>query len=145
LFLGRTGFFDPAQKEGTRSTSDILIQPEKGELQSPEKSLITKEFSRSSLEQRILAEWRMILDQIEISPQIVAGQPRGFKLTKLPEKSLLSEIGFQRDDIILDLNGEELKDKAFIISLIDRFKNDDRGQITIERCGRQITFELVLK
>jgi hypothetical protein len=33
----------------------------------------------------------------------------------------------------LELNDQELKDKAFINSLIDKFKNDDRGELTIAR------------
>lgn len=145
LFLGRSGIFNAIQKEGTKSKNDMEIKSEEAERQTPEESEVTKEFSRSYIEKRILAEWKMILDQIQISPHIVAGQTKGFKLIKIPEGSLLSEIGLQRNDIILRLNGEELKDKAFIISLIDQFKNDDRGTMTIERDGKVIRYLLFLK
>lgn len=145
LYLGRSGMFKPIKKEGIRPISDLEIQAEKAARQTTQETVITKEFSRSNLEKRILAEWKIILQQTEFSPHSVAGQPKGIKLTKIPEGSLLSEIGMQRDDIILELNGEELKDKSFIISLIDRFKNDDRGELTIERNGRLIRYEYVLK
>jgi len=145
LYLGRSGMFTPIQKEGIRPTSDLEIQAEKAARQTTEETVISKEFSRSNLEKRILAEWKIILDQTEFSPHTVEGETKGIKLTKIPEGSLLSEIGLQRDDIILELNGEELRDKSFIISLIERFKNDDRGELTIERNGKLIRYEFVLK
>jgi general secretion pathway protein C len=145
LFLGRSGVFNATQIEGTRLAIKKVTQAETKVRQTPVESVITKGFSRSYLEKRILTEWKMILDQTEISPHTIDGQVRGFKLTKIPEGSLLSEIGLQRNDIILRLNGEELKDKAFIISLIDKFKNDDRGELTIKRNGRLIRLELVLR
>ena len=145
LYLGRSGMFKPIQKEGIRPTSDLEIQAEKAARQTTEETVISKEFFRSNLEKRILAEWKIILDQTEFSPHTVGGETKGLKLTKIPEGSLLSEIGLQRDDIILRLNREELKGKSFIISLIDRFKNDDSGELTIERNGKLIRYEYVLK
>jgi len=144
MFLGRSGIYNANQKEGTKSISEMAIQCEEEAIQPPEDRAVTKEFSRSYLEQRILAEWKMILDQIQISPHILEGQVRGFQLTKIPKGSLLSEIGLQKDDIILEINGEELKDKAFIISLIDRFKNDDHGEMTIKRNGKLFRFQYIL-
>ena len=145
IYLGQSGNFGTINKEAQESSNDKASQINSDTLQTAIESVITKGFSRSYLEKRILTEWKMILDLTEISPHTIDGQARGFKLTKIPEGSLLSEIGLQRNDIILRLNGEELKDKAFIISLIDRFKNDDRGELTIERNGRQIRLEFVLK
>lgn len=145
IYLGQSGNFGTINKEVQESSNDKASQINSDTLQTAIESVITKGFSRSYLEKRILTEWKMILDQIEFSPHTVEGQARGYKLIKIPEGSLLSEIGLQRNDIILRLNEEELKDKAFIISLIDRFKNDDYGEITIERNGRQIRLEFVLK
>jgi type II secretion system protein C len=122
-----------------------ICRKRKNEIPLLKEPVITKEFSRSYIEQRILAEWKMILDRTEFSPHSVDGRTRGYRLTKIPEGSLLSELGIQPGDIIFELNGQELKDKAFIISLVDQFKNDDRGELTIERNGRQIRYAFVLK
>jgi general secretion pathway protein C len=145
MYLGQSGIFGVIQKEAIGSLNKKVSQIKSVAIQTPEETVVTKEYSRSYLEKRILAEWKIILEQTEFSTHTVEGHRRGFKLTKLPEGSLLSELGIQRDDIILELNGEELRDKSLIISLIDRFKNDDRGELTIERNGRLIRYEYVLK
>lgn len=145
LFLGKSGAFKPIQKEEINSILEEEIRAKQRTSQTPEKTVITKELSRSYLEQRILAEWKMILDRTEIAPLTEKGQRKGFKLKMVPEGSLISEIGLQRGDIILEFNGEELKDKSFIISLIEKFRNDVRGSLTIERNGKLIRYDYSIK
>jgi type II secretion system protein C len=145
IYMGQPGNFGTRQKEAPEVFKKNAGQVKNNREQPLEQEVVTKEFTRSYLEKKILAEWKLILDQTEFFPLLLDGQTRGYKMTKLPEASLLSELGIQKNDVILELNGQELKDKAFIISLIERFKNNDRGELTIERNGRKIRYVFVLK
>lgn len=145
LFLGKSGTFKTVRKEGIRSYEEKVNEANTETLETKKETVVKKEYFRSYIEKRILDEWKMILQQIEFSPYIVDGRTRGFRMIKIPEGSILSEIGIQSDDIILKLNNEELKDISYLSTLIDRFKNDNRVEMTIERSGRLIRYLYLLK
>jgi len=145
LFLGRTSFIKTVRKEGIRSLKEKVDEANIETLETKKETVVKKEYFRSYVEKRILDEWKMILQQIEFSPYIVDGRTKGFKMIKIPVGSILSEIGIQSNDIILKLNDEELKDISYLSTLIDRFKNDNRFEMTIERSGKLIRYLYLLK
>ncbi|MCJ7580840.1 MAG: hypothetical protein MUP98_09945 [Candidatus Aminicenantes bacterium] len=143
LFLGKSGIIKTLRKEGVGPFKEKI-----NETETPltlEDTVVEKEYSRSYLEKRILDEWQMILQQIEFSPYLVDGRTKGFKMIKVPEESILSEMGIQSNDIILKLNNEELKDISYLITLFDKFKKDNQGEMTIERGGKLIRYLYFLK
>ena len=145
LFLGRSGTIKAVGKEEIISLKAMVNEAKTETRETKKETVIKKEYFRSYVEKRILAEWQMILQQIEFSPYIVDGRTKGFKMIKIPEGSILSEIGIQSNDIILKLNNEELKDISHLSTLIDRFKNDNRFEMTIERSGKVIQYLYLLK
>ena len=145
LFLGRSGFIQtdegevllPDKKDGIET---ITTKPE-----AKKDAVIKKEYLRSYVVKRVLDEWEMILQQMVVFPHIVEGRTKGFKLTKIPEGSFLSEMGIKSEDIILRLNNEELVDISSLSTLIDKYKNDNRVEMTVERNGVILQYLYVLK
>lgn len=145
LFLGRSGIIQTEREEELMSYKEKDKEAKPETLKTMKDSVVKKEYFRSYVVKRILDEWKMILQQIEFSPYVVDGRTKGFKMTKIPGGSFLSEMGIQSNDIILKLNNEELKDISYLSTLIDRFKNDNRVEMTIERSGKLIRYLYLLK
>ncbi|MCJ7579173.1 MAG: hypothetical protein MUP98_01400 [Candidatus Aminicenantes bacterium] len=145
LFLGRSGFIQADEEEVLLPDKENVIETITKTPEAKKDSVIKKEYLRSYIVKRILDDWKMILQQIVFSPHIVEGRTKGFKLTKIPEGSFLSEMGIKSDDIILKLNNEELVDISSFSTLIDKYKSDDRVEMTIERSGESVRYLYLLK
>lgn len=145
LFLGRSGIIKTARKEELISYIEKVNEAETETPETKKEPVVKKEFFRSYVVNKILDEWKMILQQTEFSPYIVDGRTKGFKVKKIPEGSILSEMGIQSNDIILKLNKKELKDIFYLSTLIDKYKNDNRVEMTIERSGKVIRYLYLLK
>ena len=95
--------------------------------------VLTKELNRSDVEKRIAAEWSLIMNSTRFIPNYVDGRVQGFRITKLPEESILSEIGIQKNDIIKEINGIKKEDVVeLVVSTIGSLYNVKRYQISIE-------------
>jgi len=108
-------------------------------------SLITKEFNRAETEKRIEAEWEMIMKETRFTPNLVKGKISGFKITKLPARSILSDIGIHKNDIIKEINGIELNDVEKLFTLYNKFKNETQFEVSVERNGKLIRLFYILK
>jgi type II secretion system protein C len=107
--------------------------------------LIRKEFIRSEVEKRIAAEWQLIAKETKFIPNRVNNEINGFKITRLPGGSILSEIGIHKNDIIKAVNGIELNDTITLLSLFDKFWNDSQIEISLERKGTIYNIICILK
>lgn len=145
LFLGRSGIIKTVKKEALIPYKEKVNEIKIETLETKKDSVVKKEYLRSYVVKRILDEWKMILQQIVFIPNIVDGRTKGFKMTKIPEGSFLSEMGIKSNDIILKLNNEELVDIFYLSTLIDKYKNDDRVEMTIERSGELVQYLYLLK
>ncbi len=108
-------------------------------------NIIKKEFARSEVERRILKEWQSIMGEVKFIPNYVNGEIRGFKITALPERSIISEAGIQKSDIIRDINGIELNDWTTLLSLYNKLKDENQFNVSIERKGDIIRILYILK
>lgn len=84
---------------------------------------IKREFIRSRIGRRIEKEWSSIAKGTRFVPNDIDGKIRGLKIRKLPENSILSDIGIYEDDVIIEINGIELNEVASLSRLFDKFKN----------------------
>jgi type II secretion system protein C len=104
-----------------------------------------KEFRRSELEKRVREEMPLLLSEARITPNLVEGKMYGFRITKLPTNSILSELGVLRNDIIKEINGVRLNSFDTMISLYSEFGNENQFTILLERNGRRIRLQYTLK
>ena len=108
-------------------------------------NVIRKEFNRSEVERRLEKEWSEIIEKTRFVPNMVKGNISGFKILNFPEKTILSEIGIIKNDIIKEINGVELKNLAMMFDLYERFKNDSQFNVSILRGGKFFRILYLLK
>jgi type II secretion system protein C len=105
----------------------------------------TREFSRSETLKRVLIEWPLIMKEIRFVPNYIDGKICGFKINKIPEESILSEIGINKNDVIREINGVELDSMEALFFLFNKIRNQNRLEISIERDGEPINLVYILK
>ncbi len=89
------------------------------------------------------ADLGSILQQARMVPNIVpgsGGRVNGFKFVAIQPDSIYSKLGFKPMDIIKSVNGEDVSSPTKAMEMYNSLKNDNRIKITVERNGRDETF-----
>lgn len=147
LFLGRSNLVNVDDKS-EKKPSPTAAEDQHVELKGVDQTIIDlpmKEFIRSKVEKRIQEEWSLIIKETRFVPNIIDGKIRGFKITGLPAKSILSETGIHKNDIIKEINGTELNDMRTLFSLFDRFRDESQFEVHIERNGKSYRLSYTIK
>ena len=85
------------------------------------------------------------MSSARIIPNMSAGKMEGFKISKLPEDSILSELGVRKNDIIKEINGTQINDLESLMSLYQRIWSENLFNIVLERNGKIVRMQFVLK
>ena len=147
ILLGK-GSMIKAVKSVQRKPDEVQMPAPKDEpMESPglDANTIRKEFDRSEVERRLEKEWSLIMEKTRFVPNMVKGNISGFKILNFPEKTILTEIGIVKNDIIKEINGVELDNIAMMFDLYDRFKNDNQFNVSILRGGNLLRILYLLK
>lgn len=146
IFLGR-GSLVKAQEIPPQNPVETVPLPKEDYSKSKESNInvTKKEFVREDVLRRLEAEWPVIINETRFVPNVVEGKTRGFKITNLPEKTILSDVGIHKNDIIKEVNGVELNDMEDIFSLYNQFKDESRFEVSVERNGKLLRILYVLK
>lgn len=147
IFLG-SGRLTIMDEKLQNAPSETSPTNKKGELSAgnqSNKSTIKKEFNRSEVEKRIENEWPTIIKDTRFVPNIVNGEISGFKITRLPVNSILSEIGIHKNDIIKEINGIKLNDAGNVLGLYNEFKDENQFEVHVERDGKLLRLIYILK
>jgi len=147
LFLRKHRLIDTEQDNHGKSPNQKSDNALENSIHERDSSLhsIRKEYIRSEVEKRIAVEWPLIAKETKFIPNRINNKIKGFKITRLPGGSILSEIGIHKNDIIKAVNGIELNDTITLLSLFDRFQNDSQIDINLERKGRIYNILCILK
>jgi len=92
-----------------------------------------REFIRSEVQRRVKREWPLIIKDTNVVPNYVDGKMSGFRVVSLPGKSIASEIGIYKDDVIREVNGVKLDSLSTLVSLHSQIFVEDRFEVLIER------------
>lgn len=146
IFLGR-GNLVKAQEVPPRNPVEPAPLPKEDDSKSEgsNSNMAKKEFVREDVLKRLEAEWPVIVNETRFVPNIVEGKTSGFKITNLPEKTILSDMGILKNDIIKGINGVELNDMDTIFSLYNQLKDESRFEVSMERNGKSLRILYVLK
>lgn len=147
IFLGRgriTRTQAPPQKKPLEAPPPA---PEKKPVEppSPESDVIRMEFNRAEIERRLEDELPLIMQEARFVPNMVNGRVSGFRITGLPTKSIISQIGIRRNDIVKKINDVELDSVEGMLDLYMKFKDESRFEVTIERSGKTIRILYILR
>jgi type II secretory pathway component PulC len=91
------------------------------------------EFIRSEVQRRVKREWPLIIKDTQVVPNYADGKMSGFRVVSLPGKSIASEIGINKDDVIREVNGVKLDSLSTLVSLYSQIFVEDRFEVLIER------------
>ena len=146
IFLGR-GSLVKAQDVLPQNPTEIVPLPKEDYPKSEESNIkvTTKEFVRADVLRRLETEWPLIINETRFVPNLVEGRISGFKITNMPEKTILSDVGLNKNDIIKEVNGVELNDMEAIFSLYNQFKDKSRFEVSVERNGKLFRILYILK
>jgi type II secretory pathway component PulC len=146
IFLGR-GSLARAQEIPPQNPVEPVPLPKEDDLKSEGSNInmTKKEFVREEVLKRLEAEWPVIVNETRFVPNLVSGKTSGFKITNLPEKTILSDMGILKNDIIKTINGVELNDMGAVFSLYNQLKDESRFEISMERNGKLLRILYILK
>ncbi len=147
IFLGRgriTRTQAPPQKKPLEVPPPA---PEKKPVEppSPESDVIRMEFNRAEMERKLEEELPLIMQEARFVPNMEEGRVSGFRITGLPAKSVISQIGIRRNDIVKKINDVELDSVEGMLDLYMKFKDESRFEVTIERSGKTIRILYILR
>jgi type II secretory pathway component PulC len=91
------------------------------------------EFIRSEVQRRVKKEWPLIIKDTKVIPNYADGKMSGFRVVSLSGKTVASEIGIHKDDVIREVNGVKLDSLSTLVSLYNRVFAEDRFEVLIER------------
>lgn len=93
---------------------------------------LTDEFKRNMLAPEMLTK---VLQDAKAEPNMVGGELKGFRLTRIRENSVYEKAGFQNNDIVEEINGIPLRDAAGAIRLLNQLKSEKEIEVRLNRNG----------
>lgn len=98
------------------------------------------QISQSYLGKTLAAEnLAQVLQDAKAEPNIVDGELRGFKLTRIKAGSIYEKSGFMNGDVIREINGVSLNDANQSIKLLQQLRNEPEVEIRYDRGGTMST------
>ena len=93
---------------------------------------LTDEFKRNMLAPEMLTK---VLQDAKAEPNMVGGELKGFRLTRIRENSVYEKAGFQNNDIVEEINGIPLRDAAGAIRLLNQLRSEKEIEVRLNRNG----------
>ena len=93
---------------------------------------LTEEFKRSLLTADTMSK---VLQDAKAEPNMVGGELKGFRLTRIRENSIYEKAGFRNGDIVEEINGIPLRDAAGAIRLLQQLRNSKEIEVRVNRGG----------
>jgi len=106
---------------------------------------IKKVLSRSDVENKVFSKVNQILTQIAIRPYMVNGKMEGLRLMRVPNNSIVYELGGRSGDIIRRVNGHEVNQIDQMYKLWDNIKDDSFISVDLERNKQIYTYNFEIR
>lgn len=108
--------------------AERTAQERGGNEQEGDSFKISRDFVASSIN-----DLPKILATVRIRPFMKDGKSQGFKISNLKEGSLLKTMGFQDEDVIRGLNGQDIYSPEDVMKLYNTLKDSSFFSITVLR------------
>ena len=100
---------------------------------------VRRELQRSLVEERLSEEMPRILTHTGVTPRVVEGEVRGFRITRLPGGTVLDDAGIRTGDVLLSINEISMNSAYALIDLYPRLQQEDEIRVVLERAGEVVT------
>ena len=83
-----------------------------------------------------------LMSNVVIQPFFKEGQPYGFKVARIKKGSPVDNLGFERGDIVLKVNDNQVGKPEDLISLYNQLQQLEEISVEVERGGspRTLTY-----
>lgn len=102
-------------------------------------------FTRAELERRIAGETPRLLAETALIPVTEGGQVNGFVLSRVPEGSLLTDLGLQAGDVLTEINGTPIDSMATLLALYARLQGENEIRARVLRGGSVVALMVRLR
>ncbi len=90
----------------------------------------------------LTTDFTKVLQDAKATPNMIDGELRGFKLTRIRSGSIYEKAGLQNGDIVLEINGVSLNDTSQAIRLLQSLRNESSIEIRVDRSGSSMRFDV---
>jgi len=104
-----------------------------------------REMSREEVQRRLLAETPRILSETTLVPVQDEERVTGFALTRVPEGSLLSDVGLKAGDILTTINDVPIDSFTTLMGLWPRLQHESSLHAIVLRDGRPVSLLVSLR
>ena len=128
----------------TRPPAEISAGPEAGapehppvdaESPPPPGDREERTFSRDDVRLRLQSELPRILSSAVVAPRVLGNQIVGLELVAFPTDTVLGETGLVPGDVLLQVNGREVRGAESLAVLVQRFQTASQVELTVDRDG----------
>jgi general secretion pathway protein C len=100
---------------------------------------------RRELERRLASETSRILAETTLTPVTEGTNVTGFRLSRIPEGSILSDAGLQPGDVLTSVNDVPIDSLATLVGLYPRLQTESNVRAVVLRSGVPVTLSLQLR
>ncbi len=101
-----------------------------------------RRFSRDDVRLRLPAELPRILSASTVVPRILGSEVAGLELIAFPMDTVLGETGLLPGDVLLRVNGREVRGIESLAVLVQRFQTAEELELLVERRGEPVRLVL---
>lgn len=103
---------------------------------------LSEEFKRNLMTSDNMTK---ILQDAKAEPNMVNGELKGFRLTRIREASVYEKAGFQNNDVVEEINGIPLRDAAGAIRLLQQLKSAKDIEVRVNRGGGSMDMNITIQ
>ena len=92
-------------------------------------------FSRDDVRLRLQSELPRILSSAVVAPRVLGNEVVGLELVAFPTDTVLGETGLVPGDVLLAVNGREVRGAESLAVLVQRFQTASQVELTVDRNG----------
>ena len=92
-------------------------------------------FSRDDVRLRLQSELPRILSSAVVAPRVLGNEVVGLELVAFPTDTVLGETGLVPGDVLLAVNGREVRGAESLAVLVQRFQSASQVELTVDRNG----------
>ncbi|MGE0454714.1 MAG: hypothetical protein AB7O37_10595 [Vicinamibacteria bacterium] len=101
--------------------------------------------SRADLERRLASEMPRILAETALRPHTVDGRVEGFTLARVPEGTLLAEVGLRAGDVLTSINDVRIDGLPTLIGLWPRLQAANELRAVVLRGGQPQVLAILVR
>ena len=115
--------------------AETAPDPPPGEAQTPPPASRERTFSRDDVRLRLQSELPRILSSAVVAPRVLGNEIVGLELVAFPTDTVLGETGLVPGDVLLEVNGREVRGAESLAVLVQRFQTASLVELTVDRDG----------